>query len=109
MEIGTTRNGISFSYKPQQTDIDFTNYINKLNKEDLYDTFIMFQVITIKMKRHKHSDLKDWGWWEQRSVMIGAKLSPSFIKQQDKLLNHKSAYDHSRFGLTLLHSFWRKL
>ena len=47
MEIGTTRNGISIPYKPQQTDIDFTNYINKLNKEDLYDTFIMFQVITI--------------------------------------------------------------
>lgn len=60
MEIGTTRNGTKIPYKPQQAEVDFIDFISRLSDEDLYDAFMIFQVMTIKMKRHQLRDIKDW-------------------------------------------------
>ena len=53
MDIGTTSSGTVIPYKPQEEESDFVDFISSLGDEDLYDTYMMFQVITVKIMRQR--------------------------------------------------------
>ena len=77
MRIATLRSKKELIYDPGINLGDFKYFIVDLTDEELFDTYMVYQYICLKIKRENSSF--EYNWWHSRFTIIASTLGAQNI------------------------------